>query len=161
MEKYALLISVISVIISLVIFFMTFFRGRVNSFNGHIAEIKKITIEYPELLYIYDKKKLDKIFDKEDEIFRNRMWAYIDLHFNIFENTYLHSLSLKLPFIGDGEIWNNFILLLFKSDTVQKRWETRKTEKVYNRKFITYIDNLLSKNEKQKHQSRLLKRGGA
>jgi len=148
MEKYALIISVISLFISFVFGLRTFLRDRVNSLNAHITEIDRIIIEYPELLYIYDKKKLNKILNKKGEIFRNKIWAFIDLHFNIFENTYLQYLSFKFLFKKDKKMWDNFILLIFESDTVQKRWNKWKKEEVYDKNFITYVDNLVNKKVK-------------
>jgi len=152
MEKNALIVSILSFIISLSIGLKTFLRDRVNSFNAHITEINKITIEYPELLYIYDKKKLDKIFNKKGVIFRNRMLAFIDLHFNIFENTYLQYLSSIFPFKRDKKTWDDFIKLIFKSNTVQNRWETWKKENVYDKKFMAYIE-ILRKNDKNESKN--------
>lgn len=138
-------LTIISFAISIIAIFISFYFkikfsevNRINRFNDNIAEINFLTINYPELVYIYNN---DKIEEKRTDVdFCNRMHAFIYLHFNMFENLFIQHLSKKL---NNNQIkaWERYIKETFETKLVVEIWEENKY--LYDYKFTVYIDKLL------------------
>ena len=138
MEIIALAISILALVVSFFFSFFTFITNRVNKFNEHITELDRIMVNHPELLYIYNDDEIEK--RRSDELFFNKISAFIYLHFNIFENVYLQGLSKKFLFLKDRNIWDNFIISIFKSKLVNEIWEQNRS--LYDKSFTEYVDKL-------------------
>ena len=147
MEIAALVISIIAFFISVVFSLLTFKTNRVNKFKDNIAELDKMIIDHPELIYIYDNKEVEK--RKENEDFYNKIQGFIYLHFNIFTNIHHQYLSKIYYSQKNKKIWEDYIIETFQTNLVKELW--KKDKHLYNGKFTKYVDKLRERDENDKN----------
>jgi len=138
----SLIISSFAIIISFYFSFTSSYKGILDRYNDCITEIDRILINNPELIAIYDECKIET--KKNDELFMNKMEAFIYLHLNYFENAYFHYLCKKSLLLRRQKcVWCNFIKEFFKNKYCVTVFNENKD--LYDSSFVIYIKKIINK----------------